>query len=199
MNKRVIIFSVIVCLAVLQIWGDREKSRPPGIVVTQVPNQKLLSPEVKSFLHKKVIIKPRADYEIRARVLSAEVYRFGQAAKVVPIDLAVGWQEMSDSTVIKKLKISQSGRFYYYSWADTPPIDAMTIQKSSVNMHLVPATSEIERQIKKLRKGHIVNLKGQLVDLYFSDGAEIKTSLTRDDTGAGACEIMWVTSMYSED
>lgn len=29
----------------------------------------------------------------------------------------------------------------------------------------------------------------------FKDGSEIKSSLSRDDSGAGACEVMWVTSI----
>jgi hypothetical protein len=38
----------------------------------------------------------------------------------------------------------------------------------------------------------VVSLSGLLVDGVREDGATIRTSLTRGDSGAGACEVMLV-------
>jgi hypothetical protein len=38
-------------------------------------------------------------------------------------------------------------------------------------------------------------LEGELVDAARSDGGAIKTSLVRNDTGAGACEVMLVSDV----
>ena len=40
----------------------------------------------------------------------------------------------------------------------------------------------------------MVHLHGQLVDGVRDDGASVRTSLTRTDSGAGACEICWSQS-----
>jgi hypothetical protein len=40
--------------------------------------------------------------------------------------------------------------------------------------------------------GQVVHLTGLLVDGRRDDGSFINTSLTRSDTGAGACEVMLV-------
>jgi hypothetical protein len=40
----------------------------------------------------------------------------------------------------------------------------------------------------------VVHLRGTLVDATRDDGAWLRTSLTRTDTGAGACEVMLVES-----
>ena len=42
------------------------------------------------------------------------------------------------------------------------------------------------------RGGQVVHLSGLLVDGMRDDGMTIRTSLTRNDTGAGACEFLLV-------
>jgi len=45
--------------------------------------------------------------------------------------------------------------------------------------------------------GQIVHLEGYLVDIDSAETGSIRTSLTRDDTGAGACEIIYVEAAGS--
>ena len=61
-------------------------------------------------------------------------------------------------------------------------------------MHLIPANDTIERRIKAARVGQVVTLSGYLVDVKTDTGWTINSSLTREDTGAGACEVIWVES-----
>lgn len=60
------------------------------------------------------------------------------------------------------------------------------------NMHLIAANSDVAAVIADARVGQILSLEGLLVDVRRPDGGGMRTSLTRDDTGAGACEIVWV-------
>jgi hypothetical protein len=135
---------------------------------------------------------PRARLRAEVRVLSRQRYRLDPLADAVPIDLAVGWGPMSDSAVIDALDISQSARFYTWRHADAPPVPAEVIATHSANWHVVPANREVERQLGRLRTGDVIALEGLLVDLDGDDGGHARTSLTRSDTGAGACEIVWV-------
>ena len=50
----------------------------------------------------------------------------------------------------------------------------------------------IRSQLARLRVGQVVHLTGLLVDGVRADGAYFHTSLNREDTGAGACEVMLV-------
>jgi len=59
----------------------------------------------------------------------------------------------------------------------------------------VPANGRVWKALKGLRVGSVVNLEGLLVDIETTDHGTIKTSLSRDDTGAGACEILYVESV----
>jgi hypothetical protein len=84
-----------------------------------------------------------------------------------------------------------------FSWSGglTPPFNAEKIS----NNHLIPADATIARRIQSIHIGDQVRMKGLLVDYTVtSHGREIftrRTSLTRADTGNGACEILYVTEI----
>src|SRR5260370_17242992 len=46
------------------------------------------------------MLTPRANYDITARILSREDYRFDRLADLVPEDLALGWGPMADNHVL---------------------------------------------------------------------------------------------------
>jgi len=62
-------------------------------------------------------------------------------------------------------------------------------------MHLIPATAHVERLLKNVRPGQIVSFSGYLVEARDASGWNIRSSLTRSDTGAGACEVVWVEDL----
>jgi len=144
-------------------------------------------------------IYPVARYAVRAKVLSSERYRVGRMSDLSPLDLALGWGPMSCNDVIEKLDIRQSNRWYYYRWEGTPPIDPVDIIRSSANTHLIFAGDSVKSRLLKVRAGEIVNLKGYLVNVRHRDGWTWNTSLTREDSGAGSCELMWVEEAVIEN
>jgi hypothetical protein len=62
----------------------------------------------------------------------------------------------------------------------------------SANTHVIPLNPAVSRQLSRLRPGQVVTLSGRLVDGVRDDGMRIRTSMVRDDTGAGACEVLLV-------
>lgn len=142
----------------------------------------------------------RARYTITARVLRRENYRFDDGADIAPVDLAVGWGPMSDTRVVDALEFSQMGRFFYWKpkHPDAFPIPAALLVTHAAQMHLIPATPALEKRMKKLRPGQIVTIDGYLVDVRGAGGFAWNTSMTRSDTGNGACEIVWVDALAVE-
>ena len=61
-----------------------------------------------------------------------------------------------------------------------------------------PGAVIVERSLKKLREGDIVLLQGYLVDVDHESGWRWRTSMSRTDTGAGACEIVYVEHVAVE-
>lgn len=146
-------------------------------------------------LYKKATLEFLANYTIQARVLSKETYYLDRFADIAPIDLALGWQEMSNTAVLKQLNISQADRFYFFRWKDPAPLNPQLMAQESANVHIIPANDFIKNKIKKLREGQLIQISGKLVQATQADGAKIISSLSRDDTGAGACEVIYVTDI----
>ncbi|MDH3982528.1 MAG: hypothetical protein OES84_06445 [Kiritimatiellaceae bacterium] len=136
-------------------------------------------------------LSPLAEYDITAKILSKKRYYRGDAAKLSPIDFALGWGLMSDEKHINRLKIKQNVRYYFWKTKDPRHLAPITISSNSANCHLIPATSEIRRQLLKVRIGSVVHLTGKLVQVNKANWIW-KSSTSRDDTGNGACEIILV-------
>ncbi len=137
-------------------------------------------------------------YDIRAKVLSTERYHLGREADLSPVDFALGWGPMSDNAVIDKMEISQGNRWYYLRWANPPPLDPEIITRTSANTHIVPADSTVKSRLLSVQKGEIVHLKGYLINIKHPDGWNWRSSLSREDTGGGSCELMWVEDVAVE-
>ena len=191
-----LMFAVPVLFAGCEWWVGRPVKQSPGVLVSAEPAQTVPG-GTTPFDKPGYQIKPLAKYEIKARVLSSERYRWDAGADLVPIDLAVGWGAMSDTAVLDKLDISQSGRWYQWR-AQAFPIPPEEITRLSANMHLIPADKSVAKQISRARNGQVVTMKGYLVEARRADGFVWASSLTRTDSGAGACELMWVTAFDIE-
>jgi hypothetical protein len=164
-------------------------------LITEDPRQEATGEE--SFQHKDYKIIPRRTFYLEARVLSKRRYRTGHEANLAPFDLALGWGPMSDDTILKDIKITQSNRWYYYKYKFPPPLAKKEIISHSGNMHLIPANLTILNQIKKVRPGQVVELEGYLVSVRAEDGWRWNSSLSRTDTGSGSCEVVWVEDFYT--
>jgi hypothetical protein len=137
--------------------------------------------------------RPRAGFAVEATVLGVERYRSGRESAVSPLDLALGWGPMADPANYGALDISQSGRWYHYRWGESgPPLPVETIITHSSNMHMIPATDAVAKRLAALDAGQRVRLEGWLVDIETPEGFRWSTSLRRDDSGDGACEIVYV-------
>ena len=168
----------------------------PGILAPDAPEQVDLDAPYR-LQRGDVTLLTRAHFELTARVLSREDYRLDEGASLAPTDLALGWGRMSDSQVLSKISISQGGRFYHWQVHDWP-IPRREIETSSANMHIIPADAGVRANLERVRPGQLVHIEGFLVDASRPDGWRWNSSLTRDDTGGGACELVYVESLSTQ-
>lgn len=176
-------------------WQQRpvDTYRTPGITVAADPVQTSLASPVQ-FQKAGYRLQSLAGFEVEARVLSVEHYSLGRESDLSPVDLALGWGPMSDAGVLDRISISQGGRFYHWQ-VEEFPIPREAIETHSANMHMIPANRAIEDRLEQVRQGQIVRLRGYLVEATADDGWHWRSSTTREDTGAGACELVWVESV----
>ncbi|OJX29163.1 MAG: hypothetical protein BGO74_14095 [Burkholderiales bacterium 68-12] len=143
-------------------------------------------------------VHPVAEFAVRARILGREDYRLGREAELSPMDLALGWKRMTEPAVYQALHITQGGRWYRYSWPDQPPIPVHEIVASSSNMHMIPANPAVRQALEQARAGRYIRLQGKLVNITHPSGWRWNSSLSRTDSGAGACELVYVEAAWVE-
>ena len=193
--QRVILIGLllIALLGGVHWWHQRPQAPLPGVLAPDVPTQIDLS-DGATLKRGDVTLVTRARFELTARVLSREDYHLDAGASLAPIDLALGWGRMSDTAVLSHIQISQGHRFYHWQ-VDHFPIPRREIEQSSANMHMIPADDTARRELEQVRPGEVIHLQGFLVDASRPDGWRWRTSMTRDDTGDGACELVYVESV----
>ena len=131
-------------------------------------------------------------FKIKALVLSKRNYSLDTESNLSPVDLALGWGPMSNPAPLKLINISQRNRFYYFRYYETPPIAHRQIELNSANMHIIPANSQVKNNLKKVKKGSVIEMSGYLVNANGRNGWHWNSSTTRADTGNGACELFYV-------
>ena len=183
--------SAALIVAIVVIWPEGRIEYGPGVMAPDDPIQ--TSPVRSEFMFNGFTLDPVAAFEVEARLLSRESYWTDTESELSPVDFALGWGRMSDESILSSIDISQGGRFYRWR-VEEFPIPRGEIESHSANMHLIPATAEVEDALDQLKPGQIVSLRGHLVNAQRDDGWRWKSSTTRSDTGAGACELFFVES-----
>jgi hypothetical protein len=186
-----LLFALFTLALVWNWWAHRPEHHPPGILVADAPKQGPVPAGKEPWPALDAIVTPLATYDITARVLHLERYRWDSVSDLAPLDLSAGWGVMSDEALVSRATFSNMQR--YLSWRVTGDDFPLGLAEQSIaNMHLLPATDAVRDLLLDLRLGQIVRLQGYLVEVLRPQGNPWTSSLTRLDTGNGACEIMWV-------
>ena len=190
MKKLLIASPSIIIVFIYLFWPEPVVTYPPGVTAATPPQQSNLTSE-KKWTEGEYTIEALAEYKIKARVLSRNNFSFGKESDLSPFDLALGWGPMSDQSIIDKIDISQRNRWYHWQ-ADVFPIPKKDISLNSANVHIIPKDETIEDKFDKVYRGSLIEMKGYLVKVTAPGGWRWVSSLRRDDTRGGSCELFWV-------
>ena len=168
---------------------------PPGVASGDAPLQSPVPDDLGEIRLRPATLQPLAGFSIEARVLSREDYSMGRESELSPTDLALGWGRMREDDVLSHLSFDQSGRWYHYRWQGAPPIPPREIIQSSANMHMIPSNANVARELARVDEGDTVRIDGWLVQAKAADGWRWTSSLTRNDSGGGSCEVVYVCSI----
>ena len=162
----------------------------PGIRAPEAPLQRASDGE--RFEHRGFLLEPQAEFAVTGKLLARRRYRWDRLAALAPWDFAMGWDLMSDETFLEWVDFTQGDRFLFRKLLH-PKLPLRRIERSSANIHLIPADAAIGAQLASVPVGSIVTLAGTLVNAHDSETTtRFLTSLSRDDVGAGACEILFL-------
>jgi hypothetical protein len=195
--KKLIIPGIILIVLVYSFYPEKVITYPPGETAPDPPVQRALSGGHK-WEEGEYTFEALAEYRIKARVLSRNNFWMGRESDLSPLDLALGWGPMSDQSIIDQIDISQSNRWYHWKAAKLP-VPAAEIISSSANVHIVPKDEYVYDMFDEVYKGSLIEMKGYLVKITAADGWHWISSLKRNDTGGGSCELFWVEELKIEN
>ena len=138
-------------------------------------------------------IAPVEDFKSDFRILDSKIYTDDEQAKFSPIDYAVSWGLFAQPEIASQIYVRQYDRFLNWKMDKIPVPKELAVQMVS-NMHIIPANPEIAKEIKQVKRGDLVRLKGELVEIKDKD-LVWTSSLSPTDTGDGACEVFRVSSI----
>lgn len=193
MKKKILFLIPLALVSVYLFWPEKVITYPAGITAPEQPKQTNIS-NSKTWEKDEFTIKALAEYELKARVLSRNNFSVGKESDLSPFDLALGWGQMSDQNIIDKINITQRNRWYHWE-TESHPITHQEIILNSANIHIIPSDENIENKFDDVYKGSLILLKGYLVEVTAERGWHWKSSLRRDDTSGGACELFWVDEL----
>lgn len=172
-------------------WSSRPVRHAPGVLVPTPPQQEDQPPFAMGSVND-FRLTAFARYTLRGRVLGTKRYHGGVQSQLVPIDVAAGWGRMSDQGVLDRFSLTMGNRFFFYEWKGQPAVPPEEIQRSAANNHVIAANDEVEKAVRGLRVGQLVEMRGWLVDAEGPHGFRWRSSRRRDDSGNGACELFLV-------
>ena len=143
-------------------------------------------------------VRPQYDYDITGMVVSfrhhkQEYSRMHARAKdhLNMLDLCVIWGDNPHNERLNKISFWNGIFTCNVKTRDQQAWDAFNMDQLS-NNHLLSDDEFIRGQVKKIRIGDQIRVRGYLASYSSAGISERGTSTTRTDTGDGACETIYV-------
>jgi hypothetical protein len=170
--------------------GEIDISRDP--LQTPHPSAEPIVQEIKNGL---LTLTPVAEYRVSGVVVSRKAYDDGWESKISPVDLAIVWGKLAEPEYDKYIEYWQNNRWYFFRYKGGSPFDHSFVVTHSGNHHTIPANYNVRKALESIQKNDKVILDGYLVNVKGTYGGKAvfwNTSLSRNDTGNGSCEVFYV-------
>lgn len=145
-------------------------------------------------------VTPVADYEISGLIVSwhdSEIWwdrEHEQGNDFLNVaDLCMVWGANAADGAYQHMRFSNGQWVCYISYDDPQSVGPQHLRALS-NNHILTDNEDIARQIRSLKVGDQVRLRGHLASYSHHAGFDFNrgTSTNRDDQGNGACETLFV-------
>ena len=149
-----------------------------------------------------VTLTSRYRYTADARVVAKKEYLPLGHDRIAPMDLGLATGDLKKDEYLAAVHYANINRmltFMIYSSARVPPLLPFYLNEHVSNNHLVFSNDTVHHAAQQLKYGDCARITGYLVDISAarSDGSvwTMRTSTSREDRFAGACEVIYVESV----
>lgn len=200
---------VLVVFAIVMIWNIRNSSMKKAFEDIDdfynipAPIQQSASGQViKTVDDTDVEITFKHSYILAGRVVDVQPYLPTKVQnKLSPIDIGVTWGFLARDEYHNTVNWSSVGNRFLTFKTNNPELTSNMnrVTQHLSNNHLIPATDDLEKQIKSIKEGDFIKIEGYLVNVYYDVGTNgyftWNSSTSRSDNGDGACEVIYVTNL----
>ncbi len=149
----------------------------------------------------KLIMSSKAKYTIDGKLVSKKRYSHGVMNRLAPYDFALAWGDLPQ--YLDQIKFKQTSRFCLFFLKKDATVAVKYVEEHMSNNHLIPASKNIKKAMRKARKRDSIRIEGHLVNVQVSSNGRVisswNSSVSREDTGNGACELIYVTRLRIDD
>jgi hypothetical protein len=158
-------------------------------------------PYVFSYAGKSYRIIPKAEYTITGLVVShnnihsfADIYHDHTSVDIK--DLCLLWGDNAKSDVYQHAKFSNGSFTCYFNFKDYAKYQQFKLDQIS-NNHMLAQSERLRDLIRSARVGDQIVMSGHLIDYHHEKDRSFlrTTSMRREDTGNGACEVFMAESV----
>lgn len=157
------IFLILVLAVSYYLWDQRPIKHGVGVTAPEAPKVErgfqLAEHNVKHYT-----LEPKFRLKTTSRVLANKRYWFDEKSELAPVDLVLGWDDLSDERILNQVKTPISGRDFKID-VIRPPLTFNEIRSKLLYMHAIPANDEIADRLKRIKPGHIISINGYIVDI----------------------------------
>jgi hypothetical protein len=147
---------------------------------------------------RRYLVHKQFAYDVLGVVLSASSYDVTWTNDVADVDVGLLWGPRREA-LKERYKFFQMGRWLF--WRTETQVtneDRAEVTRHSSNNHLIApeGSKRLGWAFRRIAQGDLVRLKGSLVRITSGEGTlYAQSSTSRDDTGDGACEVVWVDEL----
>lgn len=188
------------------IWSNSKRNLlpPQSSLLSRIdepPSQEAY--EDRAFTHNwhgnSYVVYPVAEYEIAGLVVTrndiggfSDIYHTSDSVDVV--DVCMIWGGNAREAVYRNFDFWSEPFSCWYRPKRHIGGNAKFEEDALSNTHVVAKDEKLAKRLNSIRLGDQVRLKGKLINYHPAGASEQlrRSSLTRKDTGNGACEVMYV-------
>lgn len=169
----ILIGIALTVVVVIGVWPTKVVSHPPGELCNGAPT-------IAGLRRPAVVKKNGYELETLARIklvgrvlqrrnfydiLSLEMFSFDREARVSPVSIMIGWDEMSDESVLEEFSFFIEGRESRWKPDDINQrlVVKPMVEDNTALIHLIPESPSIEKQFEELYIGTLVTIDGMVV------------------------------------
>lgn len=141
---------------------------------------------------KKYTINFVAEYTLIGRVVTTQPYFNNSTySKLIPLDVGILWGKTALKKNYQKVTYFSLGTRQLMTLCTN---DSYCKNNEISNNHLLPKDKQIKKEMFLIKEGDYIKIEGYLINIVGDDYSQ-GSSTTRNDTGNGACETIYVTNI----